>query len=390
MVQRPKKDLQSLKPTKTATRKKSTQVDKKQIDEKTKELLVEQEKNMTTESNARAYRNIDPLPVDTGDFVFPEEKSRIELETYLCSCCGAKKGVVEFYTSLSLINKSRRHLNICVSCVDVLWTSYLKRFPNDLNRSLYYFCILIDVPFHKNFLEEVKEIESGVGFIKRYIKKINSFTAVTGAGSFLDGQKLYDGTNSDEILFFDYDKEEIMYEPTRQDVRFWGRIPPADIYFLKDEFDDWRERYEIKDKGMEEVVKQICHKQLRIYRLNEQGSATSNDLKDLQNLMDSANLKPKQNKNASVGENTLGNWIKRFENEQPVPAPDPMFADVDGIWKKIRIWFLGHMSKIFNYENEYSKEYEIEMSKYRVEIKDNLEYETKKAQEPMGKELFTK
>jgi len=66
--------------------------------------------------------------------------------------------------------------------------------------------------------------------------------------------------------------------------------------------------------------------------------------------------------------NTLGTWIKKFENEKPIPEPDPEFQDVDGIKKYIRVWFLGHFCKMLGINNVYAKEYEEELRKYSVEI----------------------
>jgi len=349
-------------------------------------IIEEQEKNIDPKK-IPLLKKTKVDKIETGSFTFPEEEKKVAVNTDLtCSCCGQLKEEKEFYRSFSIANKARGKSNLCSSCIDAIWASYLARFSNDLKRSLYYFCILIDIPFFKNIIEEISPSGNNQSFIKKYIARIISIGSINGEVVFLDGQLLWDGTNEKDPNFFDYDAEEVTYAPTKEDVRYWGKIPPNDIYFLKQEFEDWRKRYELKEKNMEEIVKQICFKQLRIHRLNEANQNTSKELTDLQNLMTTANLKPVQNKGIGTEENCLGNWIKRFENERPIPAPDPVFEDVDGIWKKIRIWFLGHFSKVFNYENEYSREYEQEMAKYRVEIKED--YETKKATSPMGKELF--
>lgn len=324
--------------------------------------------------------------VETESFTFPDEIKVAVAKKYECTCCGMAKEFDSFYPSFSILHKNKAMMAICKDCVDVLWKSYLIRYSGDLSRSLYYFCMLLDIPYFQNIMEEVRVTEDLIKFFRKYMVKIVSFGKQSSVLTFLEGQILFDGTNEKNPAFFEYDDEEVNYIPNLKDVKFWGKLAPADIYFLKAQYKDWYDRYEVKDKGMETVVQQICHKQLRIFRLNEAGQATSNEIKDLQALMTSANLKPIQNKSVGTEENTLGAWIKRFENERPIPAPDPEFADVDGIWKKIRVWFLGHFSKIFNYENEYSREYEQEMSKYRVDTKET--YETKWATHQMGKELF--
>ena len=348
--------------------------------------LEEQKKLVDEPYKAEQLDRLKVIPVETSAFVFAPDPIKTETKKYECSCCGVAQGYDDFFPSYSLLNKHKAMMTVCKSCVDGLWKAYLLRYSGEISKTLYYFCMLLDIPYFQNILEEAKKLDEGVGFFKKYMTKILSYNRQNNTCTFLDGQLLYDGSNQVNPAFFDYDEDEVSYIPNAHDIRAWGRIAPQDIYFLKIQYEDWCSRYEVKDKGMEEVVKQICHKQLRIFRMNEQDANTSRELKDLQDLMASASLKPVQNKNIATEENTLGNWIKRFENERPVPAPDPEFADVDGIWKKIRIWFLGHFSKIYNYENEYSREYEQEMSKYRVDTKEK--YETKWATHQMGKELF--
>jgi len=173
-----------------------------------------------------------------------------------------------------------------------------------------------------------------------------SFCRISGAGTFIDGQIVWDGRNEKDPNFFDIDPEEAVFKPTVQEQRFWGNIPIKDMFYLKNQYDDWCKRYEVRDKAMEELVQQLCFKKLRLTRLNESGGANSKELKDYQDLMTSANLKPKDNKGIGVEDDSLGVWIKKFEFDKPIPKVDPVFADVDGIGKKIRIWFLGHFASL--------------------------------------------
>ena len=87
-----------------------------------------------------------------------------------------------------------------------------------------------------------------------------------------------------------------------------------------------------------------------------------------QNLLGSANIKPNQtNENALADQNTFGTLIQKWETEKPIPEPDPEWKDVDGILKYISTWFLGHLCKMMGVKNSYSKLYENEMKKYKVE-----------------------
>ena len=56
-----------------------------------------------------------------------------------------------------------------------------------------------------------------------------------------------------------------------------------------------------------------------------------------------------------------------FENEGSLPE----WKDADNIQKLFNIYFLGHLYKMLNIKNRYSKMYEDEMQKYRVNIEKN-------------------
>ena len=91
-------------------------------------------------------------------------------------------------------------------------------------------------------------------------------------------------------------------------------------------------------------------------------------MKTFQDLLGSANLKPAQNNDNTLSDtNTFGTLIKKWEDEKPIPEPDAEWRDVDGIIRYISIYFLGHLCKMMHIKNSYSKMYEEEMAKYKVE-----------------------
>jgi len=63
----------------------------------------------------------------------------------------------------------------------------------------------------------------------------------------------------------------------------------------------------------------------------------------------------------------MGQMIEKFENERPIPEPDPEFRDVNKIGKYIRVWFSGWLSKALGFKNVYSKEFDDYVKQYQVE-----------------------
>lgn len=152
-------------------------------------------------------------------------------------------------------------------------------------------------------------------------------------------------------------------------ISFFGEgLTEQDYIFLDREYMNWASSYKVEEsKGMEEIVKQICLTQLDINTKRLDGKSVKEELKALQDLMETAGIKPKQEKTAQGSDQmTFGMWIKKIEDERPISDPDPTWEDVDGIGKYIRTFFLGNMAKMFGKENPYQSEYENEIEKYTV------------------------
>ena len=90
--------------------------------------------------------------------------------------------------------------------------------------------------------------------------------------------------------------------------------------------------------------------------------------------MNAANLQPKQSvSNATTDSLSYGQMIEKWEEEQPIPDPDPDFADVNSVGKYIRVWFAGGLSEALGLKNPYSDEYREEIEKYTVKKPEELD-----------------
>lgn len=100
------------------------------------------------------------------------------------------------------------------------------------------------------------------------------------------------------------------------------------------------------------------------------GKSVEKLVAQLNALIGSINRKPVQKQkelDASVEQTPLGVWVQRYENERPLPEPDPMFEDVDRIRKYITVWFFGHLCHMLKIKNTYAKAYEDEIAAMRIE-----------------------
>jgi hypothetical protein len=108
--------------------------------------------------------------------------------------------------------------------------------------------------------------------------------------------------------------------------------------------------------------------ELQITKTIQKGEKTDGLIRAFNDLLGSANIKPVQNKDNSLADqNTFGTLIQKWENERPVPEPEPEWEDVDGIGRYIMTYFLGHLCRMLKFNNRYAQLYEEEINKYTVE-----------------------
>ena len=170
------------------------------------------------------------------------------------------------------------------------------------------------------------------------------------------------------------DTEERLDQLTPINIRkntiklFGDGFTTAQYSFLQNQYDDWKARTQIDTKSQETYIINICMLQLQIYEAQKSGKDTSKLLTTLNQFMDAAKLQPKQNVgNASTDGLTFGELIEKWEQEKPIPEPEPEFKDVDGIRKFVDVYFKGHLAKAFGLKNGYSDLYDEEIAKYKVE-----------------------
>ena len=153
------------------------------------------------------------------------------------------------------------------------------------------------------------------------------------------------------------------------EVIFGEGYTERDYIYLSNEYDDYCNRYEVDSKALENLIKEICVTQLDIRKKRAVNEKVDTQLKTLQDLLGSSNLKPVQETGANaVDQESFGTLIKKWENERPIPEPDEEWKDVDGIGKYVRTFFLGHLARLFGKEgdNPYRDEYEEVIGEHTV------------------------
>jgi len=162
--------------------------------------------------------------------------------------------------------------------------------------------------------------------------------------------------------------------------------------YLENEYQDWIKRYPCENKAQEVLYENICRTQLNIDKKQKQAKDTKDDLKTLQDLMTSLQIKPSQtNSNALTEAKTFGQLIEKWEDEydggKPIPEPDEDFKDPDKIVPLIDVFFKGHLAKMMGLKNGFTHLYDKYMSKYTVK---QQQYDEDSDSEAIFEQIFGK
>ena len=317
----------------------------------------------------------------------------IEMSTdrAVCFRCGTAYGRRKgnFPVNYGLLYKGVGHLPVCKTCVDALYDGYLAQCK-DARLAVRQMCRKLDLFWSDKVFDVVSKTSSTKTMMTQYLAKINT---VTYAG------KSYDDTLSNEGTLWSFDavsssdeavpaqtrritediseSEKVSIEDIPEDViEFWGTGYEDDpnMYVLLEQ----RRKYWVDnlpegttlDISTKAVIRQICFLELDINRDRAAGKNVEKSVATLTSVINSSVLKPAQKKSDDIDaatQNTpMGMWLYRYENERPLPEVDDDLKDVNGILKYVFIW-LGHVCKMLNKKNGFSRLYEEEMRKWRIE-----------------------
>ena len=322
-----------------------------------------------------------------------EKPSKRDAARYTCTRCGRvfARQKTNFPTSYSpLFAKNNGFLPVCWECVDEIYKQYSQEFNSDVlgaKRT----CMKLDIYWDKNLFEANKRVAPKNGSMMRsYVIKLNinrytgkTFDHTLREEAAADALNKLNGWDQPDEQAIDPNEERgslsaSIEAPSEETIRFWGDgYTFAEYAELEERFTRWTDgasREELSP-GAETLYKQICILELVIKKNANAGKPIEQSVNQLNNLIGSVNAKPAQQTRGGDDDESfdglpLGVGIRIYENSRPIPKPLPEYEDVDGIVRYILIWVFGHLCKLFHIKNAYSRLYEEEMERLRVERPD--------------------
>ena len=299
-----------------------------------------------------------------------------------CFRCGEEysryKGF--FPVNYSALNKGVGHTPYCKNCIDEMYDGYLSQC-NNAKLAVRQMCRKLDLYWSESVYESVERKATTRTMMTNYISKINGQTYLG---------KSYDNTLSEEGTLWSFDAPD--QEPSETIVEPAATIEPAGDFEVTDEIRAfWGSGYtpemyqELEERraywmsrlpegtnldiGTETLIRQACNLEIDINRARAEGKAIDKLVNALNNVLGGANLKPAQKKDdldASLANTPMGVWLYRYENLRPLPEVDEDLKDVNGTKKYMFTW-MGHLCKMLGIKNGYTRLYEEEIGRLRVE-----------------------
>ncbi len=318
-----------------------------------------------------------PIKIN-GDFKMP--KIRIQesdsSRKYVCTCCAKsyqkQEGNFLKVGSSILWQGNNGYMPICKSCAETIFNALVDFYSGNEEHALRHWCGIFDYPYDVEASSMTAvHVQPGKSRVSLYPSKLNTKQARSRGTTYLDtvrneiGEATRVRTVNDIISSEETNDGFVVTKPM---IKKWGYgHKPEEYEWLEEQEEDWRSRVECQTKPQEELIRTICLSQLNIQKAQQGGGRVTDAMKAFQDLLASCNLQPRQNTNDDFAEqNTFGILIKQFEQEKPLPTPDPEWADVDGIKRYVDTWFLGHLCHILHITNDCEEQYRREIEKYTV------------------------
>lgn len=301
---------------------------------------------------------------------------------YKCCSCGTKynKQDGNFLTSSSsLFENNNGFVPICKTCSEKYYLEkLLPALDYDEERAIEVMCSLFDWYYSEDAFamsKKAKETQSNGVLSSIYGGRRRLRQVQLRGETYLDtimqrreaARKIH---TLDEASGKDVDPDANHTEIPEDVFKMFGPgYKPEEYEYLAEQYDDWTSRYEVNSKALETCIQSLCVSQLNIRRAQQNNSskAAADAMKSFQDMLTTAKLSPKQTKEDQLAQTeTFGTLIKQWEDERPIPEPEPEFRDVDGIRKLVTVFFFGHLCKMFNIKNDYADMYDEEISKYTV------------------------
>lgn len=281
-----------------------------------------------------------------------------------CTCCGKELPLTEFYKSQSKLYKANGKLPCCKQCVEDTYNENLQKYKSEekaLYQTLYNLDVYYDIKLCKRCLIDTYGTDKNI--VRAYFSNINLIQYREKTAK--DSPPMPSLWNIDEDEFETYKLEDVDIEKpvliTKDIMTRWGEGRSNEDYmYLEDMYNVMIKTYDTSNPMSVETYKQIVLNYLDVKKLRESKNPDNKKIGEILkiNSMLQADCRIKDVQASNDEDNMYwSKFIEDIEWTEPIPRAEKEFADVDGIKKYIKKWFVEPFAKSRKLkENNSSKE----------------------------------
>lgn len=315
---------------------------------------------------------------------------RIEVQpsTAVCRLCGMAYGKLNgfFYRSYAQIYKGNGYMSVCKKCVDDVYEDFLREC-GDMELACHQTCRKFNIYWNQDVYNGVLKGSSHRTIMSGYLARVNVVKyqgksyddflreismlweiphaiEETPAPSVEEAEPPADESEEedDDALIEVADSVKIEWGPGYTNKQY-VELEERRKYWVN----DLKQRnIDTDDINVATLLRQIVATEIEINYGRANGTDVDKKVNTLNTLVGNAILKPSQKKSdadVSIETTPLGVWINRFENEKPLPEDE----NESVLRKFVHTWMFGHLAKMVGLRNSYTKMYEDEIERLRVE-----------------------
>lgn len=257
------------------------------------------------------------------------EKIQCLLEySSICKRSSGLRGEGSFYVNVGKHLSKQKKMHVCKDCIQEFIGDMKNEKDNAIENALTLFPFL-DIAYNHELFMQQDEI--GVYF---------RLLVLNYAGKSAWKDSVFPSDDEiDDLIEVDDDMREVWSD------RWGDGLSTNEYLFLEKRFSKLCSEFELDDYGKEIIFIQICYTELNLRKANKVGAPTDKLIKQLQDLMGSADLKPTQRSLTKQNSATLGVSIKELEDNEPIII-DEEFRDISKIEKYFQQHFIDHFAKM--------------------------------------------
>lgn len=281
-----------------------------------------------------------------------------EPRKFYCACCGkmytSQKGNFLSGGKSFLWRGNNGYLPFCKTCCETIMESFISFYNGNEEHALKRVCSLFDWFYDPDASAmTLSQSRTARGRVSLYPSKMSTRQVASRGSTYLDTIKdeyiesvMEEETKKNGETPNNEDEEE-EYIVTKDMIKAWGKgFKPYEYCYLEEQYSDWIAKNECNTKTQEELFRNISLAQLDIRRARENGAKVSEAQKALQDLMNSANILPRQTADNILAETeSFGTLIRKYETTSPIPKPLESWTENDELRKYINVWFKGGLAK---------------------------------------------